>query len=183
MKNEILNDYLVNEKIDIDQIIDDFYNYIYVIVKNYSSIYITDEDIEEIISDVFVAIWKNSVKLSKTTILKPYFAGIAKNIIKNKYRKMELNFFISDYEEKLVDNSNIEEVTEKNEQNNIIKEVLKTLKPETYKVFIMFYYESKTIKEIAKTLNVSEGKVKIILHRVRKIIKKSLEDGGYGYGK
>ena len=39
--------------------LDDFYGYVYIIVKNGVSSHITDEDVEEIISDVFVAIWKN----------------------------------------------------------------------------------------------------------------------------
>lgn len=183
MKNEILKDYLVDGKIDIDKILDDFYGYIYIIVKNSVSICLTDEDIEEIISDVFIAIWKNSEKLSNTTNLKAYLAGTAKNVIKNKYRKIELNFSISDYEERIVDNSNLEKITEQNEQNVMIKEVLKTLKNEEYKIFIMFYYEEISIKEIAKELKCSVGKVKTTLYRVRKIIKRNLEDGGYGYGK
>lgn len=51
MKNEILNNYLINGILDIDRILDDFYNYVYIIVKNGVSVSITDEDIEEIISD------------------------------------------------------------------------------------------------------------------------------------
>ena len=59
MKREVLNDYLVNGKIDIDKFLDDFYGYVYIIAKNTVSIHITDEDIEEILSDVFVAVWKS----------------------------------------------------------------------------------------------------------------------------
>ena len=81
----MLKDYLENGKLNIDKMLDDFYGYVYIIVKNGVSSYITDEDIEEIISDVFVAIWKNSDKLSYSTDLKAYLAGITKNIIKNKY--------------------------------------------------------------------------------------------------
>lgn len=131
MKNEILKDYLVNNKIDMDKMLDDFYGYVYIIVKNNVSISITNEDIEEIIAD----------------------------------------------------SSNLQKISEENEQNNIIKNTLKILKQDDYNIFIMFYYESKTIKEISKILNCSENKIKVILHRVRKIIKKNLEDGGYGYGK
>jgi RNA polymerase sigma factor (sigma-70 family) len=69
------------------------------------------------------------------------------------------------------------------EQDKIIQNTLHQLKDKEYKIFIMFYYESKNIKEIAKELNLSTGNVKTILHRVRKIIKRNLEDGGYGYGK
>ena len=119
----------------------------------------------------------------KKEILKDYLSGIAKNIIKNKYRKNEINFSISEYEEKIIDNSNLEKQAEENEQNTIIKNTLKNLKNEEYKAFIMFYYEAKSTKEIAKDLNCTVGKVKVILHRVRKKIRKNLEDGGYGYGK
>ena len=183
MKREMLNDYLVNGKIDIDKLLDDFYGYVYIIAKNTVSIHITDEDIEEILSDVFVAVWKNSNKLSSTTDLKAYLAGATKNIIRNKYRKKEINFSITDYEEKIIEDSNLEKITEENEQNKIIKNTLRTLKTEEYKIFIKFYFEAKTINEIAKELNCSVGKVKVILHRVRKKIKRNLEDGGYGYGK
>ncbi len=183
MKNEILNDYLINGKIDIDRILDDFYNYVYIIVKNGVSVSITNEDIEEIISDVFVAIWKNSCILLKTTEIKPYLAGTSKNIIRNKYRNTKLNFSISDYEENLVDACNIEKSIEENEQNKVILDTLKLVKPKEYEIFILFYYESKSIKEIAKVLNLSTSNVKTILHRIRKIIKRKLEDGGYGYGK
>ena len=183
MKNEILKDYLKNGKIDIDKIIDDFYGYIYIIVKNGVSIAMTDEDIEEIVSDVFVAIWKNSINLLQTTEIKPYLIGIAKNVIRNKYRNTELNFSISDYEENLIDTCNIEKIAEENEQNKVVLDSLKAVKPKEYEIFILFYYESKSIKEIAKLLNLSTSNVKTILHRIRKIIKRNLEDGGYGYGK
>ena len=183
MKNEILKDYLKNGKVDIDKIIDDFYGYVYIIVKNGVSIAMTDEDIEEIVSDVFVAIWKNSINLLKTTEIKPYLIGIAKNVIRNKYRNTELNFSISDYEENLIDTCNIEKITEENEQNKVILDTLKTVKPKEYEIFIMFYYESKSVKEIARVLNLSTSNVKTILHRVRKVIKRNLEDGGYSYGK
>ena len=183
MKKEILKDYLLNGKLNIDNLLDDFYGYVYIIVKNGVSICLTDEDIEEIVSDVFIAVWKNSKILSDTINIKAYLSGTAKNIIKNKYRKSELNFSISEYEEKIIDIHNLEKQAEENEQNIIIKNTLKKLKDEEYKAFILFYYESKTTKEIAKELNCSIGKVKVILHRVRKIIRKNLEDGGYGYGK
>ena len=183
MKNEILNNYLINGILDIDRILDDFYNYVYIIVKNGVSVSITDEDIEEIISDVFVAIWKNSKNLPDTMTLKPYLAGTVKNIIKNKYRRLKLDSSITDYEEELKDNFDIEKITEENEQNRIIQETLKKLKKEEYDIFIMFYYEKKKIKQIAEVLKLSTSNVKTKLHRIRKIIKKNLEDGGYGYGK
>ena len=183
LEKEILKDYLKNNILDIDKLLDDFYGYVYIIVKNVVNIFITDEDIEEIISDVFLAIWKNKEKLSDTTVVKSYLAGITKNVIKNKYRNIKINFSISDYEESIVDTFDIEEISEIKEQDRIIHSTLQKLKIEEYKIFIMFYYEAKSIKEISKVLDLSTSNVKTILHRIRKIIKRNLENGGYGYGK
>ena len=178
-----IEDYMKNGKVDIEKIIDDFYGYVYIIVKNGVSIAITDEDIEEMISDIFLAIWKNNTNLLKSIEIKPYLLGIAKNIIRNKYRNTEMNFSISDYEENVIDNCKIEEIVEQKEQDKIIQNKLQQLNDKEYKIFIMFYYEAKTIKEIAKLVNLSTTNVKTILHRVRKKIRKNLENGGYGYGK
>lgn len=183
MKNEILNDYLIEGKININKIIDEFYRYVYKIVKNSITTLITDEDIEEIVSDVFLAVWKNSNKLSNSTVMKPYIAGITKNIIRNKYREIKLDFSISDYEETLKDICNIEEIIEQKEQYKIIQNTLHMLKENEYKIFILFYYQSKTIKDISEQLNLSNSNVKTILYRIRKLIKKNLENGGYSYGK
>ena len=108
MKKIILNDYIEKGKLNIDNLFDDFYGYIYSIVKKGVSICLTNEDIEEIVSDVFIAVWKNSKILSNTVDIKAYLSGTAKNVIKNKYRKSELNFSISEYEEKIIDNVNLE---------------------------------------------------------------------------
>ena len=48
MENKELKDYLIKGKINIDSLLDDFYNDVYMIVKNKVSVYITDEDIEAV---------------------------------------------------------------------------------------------------------------------------------------
>lgn len=183
LEKKVLKDYLIDEKIDIDQIIDDYYGYIYVVVKNSVSIAITDEDIEEIVSDVFVALWKNYATLKNELDIKSYLTGISKNLIKNRYRKTQINISISDYEDKLLSNYNVEETTENIEQEREIYKILKSLNENEYKVFVLYYYDSKTVKEISQILNISTSNVKVILHRVRKVLGKKLRDGGYGYGK
>lgn len=151
MKKEILKDYLLNDKVDIDKLLDDFYGYVYIIVKNGISIYLTDEDIEEIISDVFIAVWNKSKEISNTIDIKAYLAGTAKNIIKNKYRKNEINFSISEYEEKIVDNSNLEKQAEENEQNIIIKNTLKTLKKKNILYLLCFTMKIEQQKKLQNT--------------------------------
>lgn len=183
METNKLSDYMENETLDIDMLIDDYYSYIYIVVKNGISINISQEDMEEIISDTFVAFWKNSKYLRKDLLVKPYLKGIAKNLIKNKYRDNNINVSIENYENTLVEDFDIDDVIENNEKNELIIDTLKTLNKNEYSIFMMYYYEGKNIKEISKELNLSVSNVKTILHRVRKKIKRNLEEGGYSYGK
>lgn len=183
METNKLCDYMENETLDIDMLIDDYYSYIYIVVKNGISINISQEDMEEIISDTFVAFWKNSKYLRKDLLVKPYLKGVAKNLIKNKYRNNNINVSIENYENTLVEDFDIDDILESNEKNELIIDTLKTLNKNEYSIFMMYYYEGKNIKEISKELNLSVSNVKTILHRVRKKIKRNLEEGGYSYGK
>lgn len=182
MKNkDILNNYISKNELEIENLINDYYNYIYLVVKNMSSNAITDEDIEEILSDTFLAIWKNHRKLNKTTNIKAYLTGTAKNITRNKYRETTMNLNISECEEQLCMESNIEEFAEEKEKIDEVKKVIKTLSEEEYYIFVYFYYEGMKVKEIAKRLNMTISNVKVKLHRIRNLIKDRLKNGGYGY--
>jgi len=181
-KEATLKEYSKNNRLDIDRVVEDYYGYIYMIIKNTKSAGILEEDVEEIISDVFLALWKNYANLTGETKVKLYLTGIAKNVLKNKYRKTKMEYPISDYEEKLISPHALEAISEEREQNEMIRKSLSNLKQEEYQIFMAFYYENKKIKEIAKNLEVSESKVKVILHRVRKELKAELKRGGYSYG-
>ena len=180
-----MNDlYLINKLKSHDKrafytVIEKYTPYVSVILYRTLNQAASKEDLEELTSDVFIALWKNKENLPDTTNLKAYLAKTAKNIIKNTYRKTKLHYSLSDFENKISDKNNPEKTLEKNEQNLIIKKSLTTLKIEEYKTFIMFYYEDKSIKKIAKELNCSTGKIKVILHRVRKKIKNNLKNRGY----
>ena len=178
----ILKAYIKGDRLDIDKVVEDYYGYIYMIIKNIKSIGILEEDMEEIISDVFLALWKNYTNLTEETKIKPYLAGIAKNVLKNKYRKTKIDYPISDYEEQLVSPYTLEIISEEREQNEMIRRSLNDMKQEEYQIFMAFYYENKKIKEIAQKLDISESKVKVILHRLRKELKEQLKKGGYSYG-
>ena len=87
---------------------------------------------------------------------------------------------IEDYEEHLIDFTNIELVLAQNEKEEIISNELDVLKQEDREIFIEYYYAEKSIKEISKIYNMSESKVKSKLFRVRKRLNKILNKRGYG---
>lgn len=179
---DILKNYIDQYgRVDIANIIDKYSNYVYTIVKNLKNIQILDEDIEEIVSDTFFAIWKNFSNLSENVEVKSYLAGTCKNVLKNKYRKVFVYAPISNYEKNSADFTYIDKVLEEKDEYNEIKTAIKNLSKDEYDVFIMFYYDDISIKNIDQSLNFSEGKVKVMLHRIRKKIKKILIEGGNIY--
>lgn len=176
MKKKIVYEYLEKDELNIELVMQDYAGYIYTIIKNASNNF-NQEDIEEIISDVFLTVWNNRKKLDVEKELSPYIAGITKNLIKKKYRISKTYENIEDYEEKLIGLEGIDLYSEIDEQNEIIIKNIETLKEEDQKIFMMFYYEDKKIKEISDILNASQSKVKMKLHRIRKKLKQSLKGG------
>lgn len=166
---------------ELEKIVNKYTNYLYTTVTNMSYGNLSSEDIEEIISDVFFIFWKNKEKFDTSKKLNLYLAGIAKNLIKSKYRKIHINSNIEDYESILIDNYDISYNYEQIEKARIIEDSLNCMQKEDKDMFVLYYYFSKSIKEIANELNCSEFKIKSKLFRIRKKIKTNLERGGYRY--
>ena len=181
MSNKIIREYIFNEKLDITNIIKDFAGYVFVIIRN-SKYNFSSEDIEEIASDVFLVIWQNRNKLDINKEIKPYIAGITKNLISKKQRSItNQNLNIEILEKTIPNNIDVYSTAVEKEKTTIIMEVLENIKEEDRKIFMNYYYHSKKIKDISRKLNISEIKVKSRLSRIRKKLKKELEKRGYGY--
>lgn len=168
-------------KFKLEEIINQYTNYIYTIVINMSYGKLRNEDIEEIISDVFFIFWKNQDKFDDRKKLNLYLAGIAKNLVKAKFRKIQINSNIDQLENYINCNNDIDYNYEQIEKQNIIEKELNNMVKEDKYIFVLYYYYSKSIKEISKELNFSEFKIKSKLFRIRKKLKSKLEKGGYRY--
>ena len=144
-----------------------------------ASEYLSKEDVEEIVSDTFFILWKNTDKLEDDRILSSYIAGITRNLVKEKSRVININFDISDYENIIQDNIKVDMICEQREKINILEKTVNQLKEDDVLIFNLYYYSSMKITEIAKALNITDFNVKMRLHRIRKKIKKEFSKGGY----
>lgn len=171
-----LEDYYKNNEIDIDQIIEDFTPYITTIINKGTDDAISFEDKEEIFSDTFFILWKNRNRLNINVSINSYLAGITRNLIKEKYKKLKIVYDISDFENDTLNSVNMYE----NDRELIldVEQKIKGLKDIDIEIVNLFYYASMSIKDIARKLNISELNVKTRLHRIRKKIKKELNNGG-----
>ena len=180
MEEYTIQKYIKNNKLDIENMINDYKDYIYIIVKNNSKGYLNNEDVEEVVSDVFLTIWHNKNRIDDDKPLKKYIAGITKKLILKKYREKKHTNLEMSLDDEIVSSelNNIEYVYENNLVEETINEELNNLTELEYNIFTKFYYFSKSIKEISKEMNISESLVKVKLHRIRKKLKKNLEKKG-----
>ena len=176
-KEKIIEEYIVKDNLDMDMVVDDYYNYISTIIKNSYNFKAEDED--EMVSDVFLIVWKNREKLRPKEKFSPYIAGITKKVIYRKHKEINSSMEISQYEENMIDDFNIDRIMEQREINNCIANNLKEIGEIEYLIFTKFYYEGKKVRQIAKEINMSVVNVKTKLHRTRNKIKEILKVGGF----
>ena len=170
--SKTIKEYIKNNELDLEIIINEYSAYIGTIIDNMTKLNLSNEDKEEICSDVFFILWKNTKKLDINKKLSSYIAGVTRNVVKDYLKKKKNIYDISDYENVLYSENKIELLDENIEEINKIENKLNSMKEIDKKVFIDFYYASKSIKDIAKENKISEFSVKQRLYRIRKKIKR-----------
>ena len=173
-----LENYIINENIDLDGIVDDYTPYLRKIIQNMVGNNLTEEDKEEIILDTFFVLWKKYKENFKIKSLDSYMAGITRNLVKEKLKSLKYNIDIEQCEN-LIEYSNLDIYSQEREEINELYNKINDLKEVDIKIINMFYYSAKSIRDIAKELKTSEVNVKTRLHRIRKKIKQELKKGGF----
>ena len=171
---KILEDYVENEQLNIEQVIKDYSGYVYTTIINISE-NLSDEDIEEILSDVFFIFWKKKDTLKKDDKISFYLVGIAKNLIKEKYRKQKGNLNIDDFENNISTNDDIYEYYEEKCRIEQIQKIVNNLDDIDKAIFRMFYYNNQKSKEISRKLKMNEITIRSRLHRIRNQIKENID--------
>ena len=179
-ESNLIKNYIQDNQLNIEEVMQNYTPYIYAIIKNKSS-NLSDEDIEEIVSDVFLAIWKNQERLDINKELSSYLVGITKNLYNKKLRNKKNEMDIDKYKNSLFETESIELKIENTEKENLIIMLVSNMKQEDKDIFTLYYYNARSMKEIAEILNITEKKVKSRLFRIRRKIKKCLEKRGYSY--
>ncbi len=164
-----LKDYIQNNELDLDRIVDDFSAYVKTVINNMVSDNLSYEDKEEILSDTFFILWKN--RNNNILSLNSYITGIAKNLVREKLKKKKIIYNIVDYEN-LKEYSHFDTY---DDERLKIQGCVQKLKNIDKTIFIMFYYSSKSIKDIASELNITEFNVTTRLYRIRKKLRKELK--------
>ena len=127
--------------------------------------------------------WKYAEKAS----LKTYLFTIAKNLALRylKMRSKEKHVSYEEIVEVLVDKGKDEKtlpgILEREEDKELLHNVLRTMKDEHRVVLILLYFEDMSYKAAAKVMNRSVKQISDLAYRAKAALKKKLENEGFKY--
>ncbi len=163
---------------DDEKAFEKLFGLFYPSLSIYAKRYIEDQAVrEDIVQDVFVALWEGRKKLQITTSIRSYLIFSVRNHCLNYLRKEGLNRHYQEFisKEQLL-SAEEQDVYLLSELHDLLESALAKL-PDTYRiVFEMHNMEGKDYAEIAEALNISVRTVKRYKSQVVDILKDELKD-------
>lgn len=155
----------------IEQAIKIYTPYLSTVLYNMAGNHLSKEDGEEIISDVFITLWKNAdyINLQKGTV-RSYIAAVARNLCLRRINKEHIHTPLED-----VSISGEDTVDERLSSDALWDAVMKLGEPDC-EIFVRRYKYDEKIRVIAKALGMNTSTVKTRIMRGRKKLKELLKE-------
>lgn len=131
------------------------------------------EDVEELASDVFVAVWNHAEALNPGKV-KAYIGVTARNTAKSFLRKKKHLPMDDDEVFVLVSGTTPEHTLLKKEQAKLVQEAVDSMGQPDREIFLRYYYYLQTSAQIGKALGMGSGAVRARLMRGRETLKRML---------
>ena len=143
-------------------------------------------DSEECLSDTYVSAW-NAIPPAKPTILQSFLAAIMRRTTINRFHAnncqkriaSEFAVSLSELEDFIADESNLETEIETKELAKIISNFVNALPDRQMYIFVSRYYIADPLLTISRDLGCSVSTVKRELEAIKTGLKKRLESEGY----
>lgn len=168
-----------NEKA-LEEIMNRYNAYVTTISKEILAGKGRNEDVEEVVSDVFISLWNTAERIDyeKYTSIKAYIGMITRNKAKDKIRAIK-HWNLELYDDVVLIDNQSEKLMEQKEQQRIIQKLFQQLKPIDQEIFLLYYYNYLKIEEIALQLNMNPQTIKTRLRRGRETLRNALRREGY----
>ena len=139
--------------------------YVSTIIHNIIGQRMSNADVEEVASDVFLALWNNAGKILPNAA-RGWLATVARNTARSRLRRASDTLPL-DEEAVIVDDRTPEAALERREQTARVRMALLSLNPVDREVFLRFYYYYQKTADIAADMGLNESTVRTKLNRGR----------------
>ena len=154
----------------INQAIEIYTPYLSTVLYNMVGNGLPREDIEEIVSDVFIMLWKNAeyIDLSKGT-LRSYIAATARNFALKRLNKKKDYISLDDIELPTEDSF-------ADTKTNSLWDAVMTLGEPDNEIFVRYYRFDEKLKDISRATGLNISTIKSKLSRGKRKLKRILSD-------
>lgn len=159
---------LKNRKLNaIDEAIRVYTPYLGTVLYNMVGNRLPKEDIEEIVSDVFVMLWKNAeyIDLKKGTV-RSYLAAAARNFALKRLNKKKDYTCLDD-----IEISDETPTAEENLSNSAVWDAVMSLGEPDNEIFVRYYKFDEKLKDISKATGINISTIKTKLSRGKRKLK------------
>jgi RNA polymerase sigma-70 factor (ECF subfamily) len=160
----------------LEQIIRKYTPYVTTVIRRIGYGGMNEEDVEEVASDVFFALWKNADKPNPLK-LKAYLGQVARNKAKNKLRSLKQELPLEDDWIAREGETFVDGLTLEDERKTVKSAVLSMNEPDR-EIFLRHYYFLQSVTTIADKMQIGESAVKHRLVRGRLKLKAILVKEG-----
>ncbi len=158
----------------LEKAIDLYTPYVGTVIYNVIGSAMQKEDMEEVISDTFVTLWRNADKFDgQKGCLRTYLGTMARNLAKNKLTGLTVN---SELDENIiaVHSEPHIQIEQDEERTSMINAINELGEPDS-EIFMRYYYYDEKISYISKAMSLSVNTVKTKLARGRRKLKEILQ--------
>lgn len=147
----------------LSQLMDAYTGYVYAVVRNRLFGRCPEEDIEEVVSDVFAALYRNRFLAEPGSPLKPYLAAIANRAAVDRYRRLALSCGDAALDDDgfagLPSAADVEASAEENDRRRRLIAAVQALGEPDSTIVIRKYWLGETAAETARRTGLSPNAV------------------------
>lgn len=164
----------------LKEIIDCYTGYVRTVLRNFSRGMLSEQDIDELCSDIFFSLWQHRKNLDADVGFRAYLSAMARNAVKDRFKSAEPPCDnVSEFE--IPSGSRVEDMAQFHEMIRCLDKGLSTLPEKESEMFARYYFYGESTPVIARKMNLSESTVRSALSRTRTKLKEYLTKRGFDH--
>ena len=161
----------------LEELMDRYIPYVSSVVWSILRHAMTPQDAEEVVSDVFLAAWRQAQDLQPNA-LKAWLGAVARNKARNKLRSRGFDLPLEEDILELPGEESPEKNLTRKEEAVLVRKAVDSLGQPDREVFLRHYFLTQTVQEISLAMSMNESTVKTKLRRGRSRLKETLTRWG-----
>ena len=179
-EQKLLQKLKAGDRLALNRAMDMYTSYLAAVVWHTLGSAASAEDVEEVVSDAFLALWSHREDL-RSGGLKSWLAAVARNRAVDRLRAAPpVPLPLDGLEE--AGGANPAEDLERRLFASALRKAVEALPPPDDQLVLRYYYEEEKLKDIARDLGLSAPAAKSRLLRARRKLKEVLTKGGLADG-